>query len=141
PAGAVVIGARAFLVAFNVYLNTADINVAKKVAKAARHSSGGLRFVKALGLLVDGQSQVSMNLTDTSQTPIARVVEFVRREAARYGAQITRSELVGMIPQAALVDAAQWYLQLDNLESDQILENRLTDEPATVAESETFLER
>jgi glutamate formiminotransferase/formiminotetrahydrofolate cyclodeaminase len=142
PAGAVVIGARAFLVAYNVYLNTADVNVAKKVAKAARHSSGGLRFVKALGLLVDGQAQVSMNLTDTSQTPVARVVEFVRREAARYGAQITRSELVGMIPQAALVDAAQWYLQLDNLESDQILENRLTDEPATTAaESETFLDR
>jgi glutamate formiminotransferase / formiminotetrahydrofolate cyclodeaminase len=142
PAGAVVIGARAFLVAFNVYLNTADINVAKKVAKAARHSSGGLRFVKALGLLVDGQAQVSMNLTDTSQTPIARVVEFVRREAARYGAAITRSELVGMIPQAALVDAAQWHLQLDNLESDQILENRLGVEPAgEPTERASFVER
>jgi glutamate formiminotransferase/formiminotetrahydrofolate cyclodeaminase len=125
PAGAVIIGARAFLVAYNVYLNTADVSVADKVARAVRHSSGGLRYVKAMGLLVDGQAQVSMNLTDFTQTPIARVVEFVRREAARYGAAITRSELVGMLPQAALVDAAQWYLQLDNLEPNQILENKL----------------
>ncbi|MCC7358676.1 MAG: glutamate formimidoyltransferase [Anaerolineales bacterium] len=125
PAGAVVIGARAFLVAYNVYLNTADVKIAEKVARAVRHSSGGLRYVKAMGLLVEGQAQVSMNLTDFTQTPVARVVEFVRREAARYGAAVTRSELVGMIPQAALVDAAQWYLQLDNLEHDQVLENRL----------------
>jgi glutamate formiminotransferase/formiminotetrahydrofolate cyclodeaminase len=127
PAGAVVIGARAFLIAYNVYLNTSDVSVAKKVAKAVRHSSGGLRYVKALGLLVNGQAQVSMNLTDYTQTPIARVVEFVRREAARYGARPTRSELVGLIPQAALVDAAQWYLQLDNLEAEQVLENRLAE--------------
>ncbi len=128
PAGATVIGARAFLVAYNVYLNTADVEIAKKIAKAARHSSGGLRYVKALGLLVEGRAQVSINLTDFTKTSVARVVEFVRREAARHGAVITRSELVGMIPQAALVDAAQWYLQLDNLEADQILENRLGEE-------------
>ena len=137
-----VIGARAFLVAYNVYLNTADVSVAKKVAKAVRHSSGGLRYVKALGLLVDGQAQVSMNLTDFTQTPMAPVMEFVKREAARYGATATRSELVGMIPQAALVDAAQWYLQLDNLEADQVLENRLAevaDEPDD--EASTFLDR
>jgi glutamate formiminotransferase/formiminotetrahydrofolate cyclodeaminase len=127
PAGAVVIGARTFLVAYNVYLNTADVAVAKKIAKAVRHSSGGLRNVKALGVLVNNQAQVSMNLTDYTQTPIARVVEFVRREASRHGALVTHSELVGLIPQAALVDAAQWYLQLDNLEPDQILENRLTE--------------
>lgn len=125
PAGATVIGARAFLVAYNLYLSTADVEIARKIAKAIRHSSGGLRYVKALGLLVEGQAQVSMNLTDFTKTPIARVQELVRREAARYGAAITRSELVGMIPQAALVDAAQWYLQLDNLEAEQILENRL----------------
>jgi glutamate formiminotransferase/formiminotetrahydrofolate cyclodeaminase len=101
------------------------VEIARKIAKAIRHSSGGLRFVKALGLLVEGQAQVSMNLTDFTQTPMARVQEFVRREAGRYGVSITRSELVGMIPQAALVDAAQWYLQLDNLEAEQILENRL----------------
>ncbi|MGH2521832.1 MAG: glutamate formimidoyltransferase [Anaerolineales bacterium] len=127
PAGATVIGARAFLVAYNLYLNTDKVEIAEKVAKAVRHLSGGLRFVKAKGFLVEGQAQVSMNLTDFSKTPVARVVEFARREAARYGASITRSELVGMIPQAALVDAAQWYLQLDNLIPDQILENRLSD--------------
>jgi glutamate formiminotransferase/formiminotetrahydrofolate cyclodeaminase len=146
PAGAVIIGARAFLIAYNVYLNTSDVSVAKKVAKAVRNSSGGLRYVKALGLLVDGQAQVSMNLTDFTQTPVARVMEFVMREAARYGATATRSELVGMIPQAALVDAAQWYLQLDNLEADQVLENRLAEGSEAAAEPEgpaegSFLER
>jgi len=148
PAGAVVIGARAFLVAYNVYLNTADVSVAKKVAKAVRHSSGGLRYVKALGLLVEGQAQVSMNLTNFTQTPMAQVMEFVKREAARYGAIATRSELVGMIPQAALMDAAQWYLQLDNLEADQVLENRLAeaaDEPgggqASEDDAPAFLDR
>jgi len=134
PAGATVIGARAFLVAYNLYLNTADVEIARKIAKAIRHSSGGLRFVKALGLLVEGQAQVSMNLTDFTKTPMARVQEFVRREAGRYGVSITRSELVGMIPQAALVDAAQWYLQLDNLEAEQILENRLGEEEAAEGE-------
>ncbi len=133
PAGAVIIGARAFLIAYNAYLNTADVAIAKKIAKAVRFSSGGLRFVKALGLLVDGQAQVSMNLTDFTQTPLARVVEFVRREAARHGAAITRTELVGLAPQAALVDAAQWYLQLDNLEADQILENNLLAQTADEA--------
>ena len=146
PAGAVVIGARPFLIAYNVYLNTADVEIAKKIAKAVRHSSGGLRYVKALGLLVEGQAQVSMNLTDFTQTPVARVVEFVRREAARYGAAITRSELVGMLPQAALLDAAQWHLQLDGLEAGQIIENRLEEaaEPVgsnTPAQEATFLDR
>lgn len=124
-AGATIVGARPFLIAFNVYLNTSDVDVAKAVAKAVRHSTGGLRFVKALGVRVEGKAQVSMNLTDFHQTPIARVTEFVRREAARYGASITHTELVGLTPQAALVDAAQWYLQLDDLKRDQILENRL----------------
>ncbi|MBI3760630.1 MAG: glutamate formimidoyltransferase, partial [Chloroflexi bacterium] len=124
-AGATVIGARPFLVAYNVYLTTSDVEIAKKIAKALRHSSGGLRFVKALGLLVEGQAQVSMNLTDFNKTPVHRAVEMIRREAARYGCAIVRSELVGMIPQAALMDAAQWYLQLDGLQSDQILENKL----------------
>lgn len=131
PAGAVVIGARQFLIAYNIYLNTADVQIAKKVAQAVRYSSGGLRYVKALGLLVNGQAQVSLNLTDFTRTPVARVVEFVRREAARYGASITRSELVGLIPQAALIEAARWYLQLDNLEMDHILENRLEEGPRT----------
>ena len=124
-AGATIIGARPFLIAFNVYLNTGDVEIAKAVARAVRHSSGGLRFVKGMGVLVDGKAQVSLDLTDFTQTPIARVVEFVRREAARYGASIARTELVGLAPQAALMDAAQWYLQIDDLKSDQILENGL----------------
>ncbi len=125
PAGATVIGARPFLIAYNIYLTTDRVEVAKAVAKAVRHSSGGLRYVKALGLLVGGQAQVSMNLTDFHKTPIHRVVEMVRREAARYGVAIARSELVGMIPQQALVDAAVWYLQLDGFRPELILENRL----------------
>ncbi len=125
PAGATVIGARAPLVAFNVYLTTEDKSIADKIARAVRHSSGGLRFVKALGMFVDGRAQVSMNLTNYRKTPIARVVEFIRREAARYGVGIHHSELVGLVPQEALTDAAVWYMQLDQFEKDQVLEERL----------------
>ena len=124
-AGATVIGARQFLIAYNVYLTTDDISIAKKIARAVRHSSGGLRYVKALGMLVEGRAQVSMNLTNYKRTPVARVVEFIRREAARYGVNIHHSELVGLIPQEAIVDAAQWYLQLDQFEHEQVLEKRL----------------
>lgn len=125
PAGATAVGARPFLIAFNVYLNTADVEIAKKIAKTLRFSSGGLRYVQAMGVLVEGQAQVSMNLTDFRQTAMHTVLEMVRREAARYGAAVTRSELVGMLPQQALVDAACWYLQLDGFKPDQVLENRL----------------
>jgi glutamate formiminotransferase len=125
PAGATAVGARPFLIAFNVYLNTADVEIAKQIAKTIRHSSGGLRFVKALGMLVEGQAQVSMNLTDFRRTPIHVVVEMIRREAARYGVMVARSELVGMLPQEALLDAAVWYLQLDGFTPDLVLENRL----------------
>ncbi len=126
-AGATVIGARNPLIAFNVYLTTDDVSIAKKIAKAVRHSSGGPRYVKGLGLLVDGRAQVSMNLTNFHETPIARVVEFIRREAQRYGVNIHHSELVGLIPQEALVDAAVWYTQLDQFDKAQILESRLFD--------------
>lgn len=126
-AGATVIGARAPLIAFNVYLTTSDVDIARKIAKAIRHQTGGLRFVKALGLLVDGKAQVSMNLTDYTQTAIFRAVEMIRREAARYGVGVQGSELIGLIPQQALFDAAQWYLQIDNFTPQQVLENRLTD--------------
>lgn len=125
PAGATVIGARHPLIAYNVYLTTDDVTVARKIAKAVRHSSGGLRFVKGLGMLVEGRAQVSMNLTNFNETPLARVVEMIRRESARYGVAIHHSELVGLIPQQALVDAAQWYLQLDQFKPDQVLEQRL----------------
>ncbi|HET9906677.1 MAG TPA: glutamate formimidoyltransferase [Anaerolineales bacterium] len=130
-AGATVIGARNPLIAFNVYLTTSDVDIAKKIAKAVRHSSGGLRNVKGLGLLVEGRAQVSMNLTDFRETPIARVVETIRREATRYGVGIHHSELVGLIPQDALVDAAVWYTQLDGFDKEQILETRLHDAPAS----------
>jgi glutamate formiminotransferase/formiminotetrahydrofolate cyclodeaminase len=125
PAGATVMGARQPLVAFNVYLTTDDVSLAQKIAKAIRNSSGGLRYVKAMGILVNGRAQVSMNLTNYRQTPVFRVVELVRREAARYGVAIHHSELVGLIPQEALVDCAVWYLQLDEFLPEQILEKRL----------------
>lgn len=124
-AGATAVGARAFLIAFNVYLNTDNVEIAKKIAKTVRHSSGGLRYVKALGLLVNDQAQVSMNLTDFHQTPIHLVVEMIRREATRHGVMISHTELVGMAPQQALLDVAAWYLQLDSFNSDLVLENRL----------------
>jgi glutamate formiminotransferase len=124
-AGATAIGARPPLIAFNVYLGTDDVDVAKAIAQAVRHSSGGLRYVKALGLLVKGKAQVSMNLTDYRQTPVHRVVEIIRREAERYGVAVVESELIGLIPNEALVEAAAFYLQLGGLSSDQILENRL----------------
>jgi glutamate formiminotransferase/formiminotetrahydrofolate cyclodeaminase len=139
-AGATAIGARPFLIAFNVYLNTGDVQVARRIARAVRHSSGGLRYVKALGLLVEGRAQVSMNLTDFARTPIHRVVELIRCEAAHHGAAVTHSELVGLIPQQALVDAAAWHLQLD-LDPAQVLENRLRDEGQTAHPScRTFLD-
>jgi glutamate formiminotransferase/formiminotetrahydrofolate cyclodeaminase len=125
PAGATVIGARNPLIAFNVYLTSEDVDIAKKIAKAVRQSSGGLRYVKGLGLLVDGRAQVSMNLTNFRETPVASVVEFVRREAQRYGVGVHHTELVGLIPQEALVDAAVWYTQLDQFSPEQILETRL----------------
>ncbi|MCA2000933.1 MAG: glutamate formimidoyltransferase [Chloroflexi bacterium] len=134
-AGATVIGARNPLIAFNVYLTTDDVDIAKKIAKAVRQSSGGLRYVKALGLLVDGRAQVSMNLTNFRETPIARVVEFIRREAQRYGVGIRHSELVGLIPQEALVDAAVWYTQLDQFDKEQILETRLFSASAAAEDS------
>jgi glutamate formiminotransferase len=128
PAGATAIGARPPLVAFNVYLNTDDVTPAKAIAKAVRHSNGGLRFVKALGLVVEGQAQVSMNLTDYRRTPIHRALELIRAEAARYGLSVTHSEMVGLLPAQALFDAAQFYLQLCDFSSDQILENRLSND-------------
>src|SRR5512140_2738967 len=125
-AGATVVGARKFLIAYNVFLNTPDVEVAKKVAKAVRYSSGGMRFVKGAGFLVRGLAQVSMNLTDFEQTPIHRVFAFVEREAARYGVVPVSSEIVGLIPKKALEQAAEWFLQVENFDSSMILENRLS---------------
>src|SRR5437773_1840823 len=125
-AGATVVGARKFLIAYNVFLNTPDIEIAKRVAKAVRFSTGGLRFVKGAGFLVRGLAQVSMNLTDFEQTPVHRVFELVKREAARYGVAPLSSEIVGLIPKKALESAAEWFLQIENFDSSLILENRLS---------------
>ncbi len=124
-AGATVIGARPPLIAYNIYLTTDDVEIAHKIARAVRYSSGGLRNVQAMGVLVEGLAQVSMNLLDYRKTPVFRVTELVRREAARYGVGIKSAELIGLIPQQALIDAAQWYLQLDNLTPESVLENHL----------------
>jgi glutamate formiminotransferase/formiminotetrahydrofolate cyclodeaminase len=124
-AGATVVGARKFLIAYNVFLNTSNVDIAKKIAKAVRFSTGGMRFVKGAGFLVRGQAQVSMNLTDFEQTPIHRVFEMVKREAARYGVVPVSSEIVGLIPKKALEEAAEWFLQVENFDSSLILENRL----------------
>ena len=126
-AGATVIGARMPLIAYNINLATDRIDVARRIAAAVRHSSGGLRFVKAMGVaLADrGIVQVSMNLTNFEKTPIHRVFEMVKREAARYGVQVLESEIVGLIPSAALTGAAAWYLQVEGFDDKQILEHQL----------------
>src|SRR3974390_2384471 len=124
-AGATVVGARKVLIAYNVFLNTPDVEIAKKIAKAVRFSNGGMRFVKGAGFLVRGLAQVSMNLTDFEQTPVHRVFEMVKREAARYGVIPVSSEIVGLIPKKALEQAAEGFLQVENFDSSLILENRL----------------
>jgi glutamate formiminotransferase / 5-formyltetrahydrofolate cyclo-ligase len=126
-AGATVIGARMPLIAYNINLATDRLDVAKKIASAVRMSSGGLRFVKAMGLALEdrGIVQVSMNLTNFEKTPIVRVFELVKREAARYGVNVLESEIVGLIPQAALLQAAEYYLQIEGFSPNQVLENKL----------------
>ena len=126
-AGASVIGARMPLIAYNINLNTDRVDVAKKIAAAVRHSSGGLRFVKAMGLKLEDRNlaQVSMNLTNYEKTPIFRVFEMVKREAERYGVSILESEIVGLVPSAALVSASEFYLQLERFNGNQVLENKL----------------
>lgn len=126
-AGAVVIGARGPLIAYNIYLGTADLAVAKAIARTIRHSSGGLRYVKALGIDIParGQVQVSMNLTNYRRSAIHTVFEMVKSAAASYGVAITDSEIVGLVPMEALVDAAAFYLRLHGFDREQILESRI----------------
>lgn len=125
-AGATAIGARPFLVAYNVYLGPAsNLDVAKAVAKAVRGSSGGLRYVKGLGLEVDGQAQVSMNLVDTEKTPLYRAFDMVKMEAEAHGVSPTWSEIVGLVPERALFETAARHLQLRDFTPDMVLENRV----------------
>ena len=126
-AGASVIGARMPLIAYNINLNSDRLDVAKKIAAAVRHSTGGLRFVKAMGVMLEDRkiAQVSMNLTNYQKTPIFRVFEMVKREAERYGVTILESEIVGLVPAAALLTTAEYYLQIEGFSGDQVLENKL----------------
>lgn len=124
-AGATVIGARDPLIAYNVYLNTDDVKIARMIARTIRFSSGGLPGVKALGLIVNDRAQISMNLTDYQRTPLPQVMENIRREALRHGTSIHHSELIGLIPEDAIMAAVRWYLMNPDLNHDRILENRL----------------
>jgi glutamate formiminotransferase / formiminotetrahydrofolate cyclodeaminase len=126
-AGVTVVGARKFLIAYNVNLNTSDVGIANKIAKAIRFSSGGLRYVKSMGVELKARNlaQVSINLTDFEQTPMHRVYEMVKREAARYGAMPVGSEIVGLIPKKAIEMAADFFLQLENFSPAQVFENKL----------------
>ena len=126
-AGATVIGARMPLIAYNINLATNRLDVAKKIASAIRMSSGGLRFVKAMGIPLDdrGIVQVSMNLTNYEKTPLFRVFDLVKREAARYGVSVLESEIVGLVPAAALTQTAEYFLQLEGFSAGQVLENKL----------------
>jgi glutamate formiminotransferase len=126
-AGATVVGARKFLIAYNINLNTPDLDIAKRIGKNIRFSNGGLRYVKAMGVDLHARhlAQVSINLTDFEQTPIHRVFEMVKREAQRYGVSIVGSEIVGLIPKRAIELTADFYLQLENFSPAQVLENRL----------------
>ncbi|MGB7495221.1 MAG: glutamate formimidoyltransferase [Candidatus Acidiferrum sp.] len=126
-AGVTVVGARKFLIAYNVNLNTSDVGIANKIAKAIRFSSGGLRYVKSMGVELKARNlaQVSINLTDFEQTPMHRVYEMVKREAARYGVVPVGSEIVGLIPKKAMEMAADYFLQLENFSPAQVFENKL----------------
>ena len=127
-AGAVIVGARKFLIAYNINLNTPDVSIANKIAKAIRFSSGGLRYVKSMGVDLRARqvAQVSINMTDYEQTPLHRVFEMVRSEAARYGVSIIGSEIVGLISKRAIEMTADFYLKFENFSAAQVFENRLS---------------
>jgi glutamate formiminotransferase len=128
-AGATVVGARKFLIAYNVNLGTSDVSVARKIAKTIRYSSGGFRFVKSMGLLLESRNlaQVSINLTDFEQTPMHLVFETVRREAERWGVPVVGSEIVGLIPKKAIDMSAEYFLRYENFRPELVLENRIAE--------------
>ncbi len=126
-AGVVAVGAREYLIAYNVNLATDDLKIAKKIAKAVRHISGGFRYVKAIGLELKekGMVQVSMNLTNYKKSPIFRVFEVIKREAQRYGVNVVESEIIGMVPLQALIDVAMWYLQVNDFDASRVIEYKV----------------
>lgn len=127
-AGVVAVGARQPLIAFNINLDTSDVSIAKKIAKIIREKDGGFRAVKALGVMLEERNiaQVSINMCDYKQTPLYRVLEFVRFEAARYGVHVVGTEIIGLAPMMAFVDAADYYLQIEKFDAfKQVLECHL----------------
>ena len=129
-AGVSAVGARMPLVAFNVNLDTSDLEIANQIARKIRHINGGYRYVKAIGVMLEerGIAQVSMNLTDYTKTAIYRAFEAVKMEARRYGVRAVGTEIVGLLPMQALIDCAEYYLQVENFDSAQVMENRLLEE-------------
>ncbi|SDE52198.1 glutamate formimidoyltransferase [Sporomusa acidovorans] len=126
-AGATVVGARQFLIAYNINLDTRDVNIAKKIASAIREAKGGYRYVRAMGVMIEerNMAQVTINMVDYTGTPLHRVFETVKSEAARYGINVVGSEIVGLTPLQALLDAAEFYLRLEGFERKQVLETNL----------------
>ena len=129
-AGVSAVGARMPLVAFNVNLDTSDLEVANQIARRIRHINGGYRYIKAIGVMLEERNiaQVSMNLTDYTKTAIYRAFEAVKMEARRYGVRAVGTEIVGLLPMQALIDCAEYYLQVENFDSAQVMENRLLEE-------------
>ena len=128
-AGAVVIGARQHLVAFNINLNTADVSIAKKIANGIREAKGGYKYCRAMGIMIEERNlaQVTINMINYEGTPLHRVLETVKSEAGRYGVSVVGTELIGMVPMQALLDAASFYLQLEDFERKQVMEENLYD--------------
>ena len=129
-AGVTAIGARMPLVAFNVNLGTDNLEIANEIARRIRHINGGYRFIKAIGIMLEDRNiaQVSMNLTNYEKTAVYRAFEAVKMEARRYGVPVLESEIVGLLPMQALVDCAEYYLQIANFDPAQVMENRLLEE-------------
>ena len=126
-AGATVVGARQFLIAYNINLSTSDVNIAKKIAGSIREAKGGYKFCRAMGVMIEerNMAQVTINMVDYTGTPLHRVFETVKSEAARYGVNVIGSEIVGMVPLQALIDTADFYLRLEGFERKQVLEENL----------------
>ncbi len=141
-AGATVVGARKFLIAYNVNLGTPDLSIAKKIAKTIRHSSGGFRNVKSMGVMLASRNlaQVSINLTDFEQTPMHLVFETVRREAERYGVPVVGSEIVGLIPKKSIELSAEYFLRFENFKPELVLEHRIADAVASRGGLPDFLD-
>ena len=141
-AGAIVTGARKFLIAYNINLNTPDVSIAKSIAKTIRFSSGGFRYVKSMGVMLASRNlaQVSINLTDFEQTPMHVVFEAVRREAERYGVSVVGSEIVGLIPKKAIELSAEYFLRFENFRPELVLENRIAEALATRGGLPEFLD-